>query len=58
MFGWYIDSVGSSSTSRLGLRMLPLMRRITSLLIYALGGLLILDLLSVNINPLVASLGL
>jgi len=58
VFGWYIDSVGVSSSSGIGLRMLPLLRRITSLLIYAIGGLLILDLLSVNINPLVASLGL
>ena len=57
-FGWYIDSVGVSSPSRISLRLLPIFRRITSLLIYGIGGLLILDLLSVNINPLVASLGL
>ena len=58
VFGWYIDSVGASSPSRMGLRMLPLLRRITSAVIYAIGGLLILDLLSLNINPLVASLGI
>ena len=57
-FGWYIESVGVYSRSRMGLRMLPLLRRITSAMIYGIGGLLILDLLSVNINPLVASLGL
>ena len=57
-FGWYIDSVGVYSPSRMGLRMLPLLRRITSAMIYAIGGLLILDLLTININPLVASLGL
>ena len=58
VFSWYIDSVGVYSPSRLGLRMLPLLRRVTSAMIYGIGGLLILDLLSVNINPLVASLGL
>ena len=57
-FGWYIDSVGVYSRSRIDLRMLPLLRRVTSGIIYGIGGLLILDLLSVNINPLVASLGL
>ena len=57
-FEWYIDSVGVYSRSRMGLRILPLLRRITAAMIYGIGGLLILDLLSVNINPLMASLGL
>ena len=57
-FEWYIDSVGSYTRSRMGLRVLPLLRRITTAMIYGIGALLILDLLSVNINPLVASLGL
>ena len=58
VFGWYIDSVEGSTSSRMGLRMLPLLRRITSAMIYAVGGLLIMGLLPININPLIASLGL
>ena len=58
VFGWYIDSLGDSPSFRMSIRMLPLLRRITTAIIYAIGGLLILDLLTININPLVASLGL
>ena len=58
VFGWYIDSLDGSPSSRMSLRMLPLLRRITTAVIYAIGGLLILDLLTININPLVASLGI
>ncbi len=58
MFGWYIDSVAASASSRASIRMLPLLRRITSAMIYGVGALLIMGLLPININPLIASLGL
>ena len=37
---------------------MPMLRRIATGLVYALGGLLVLDLLNVNISPILASLGL
>jgi len=58
VFDWYIESAGFRAMPRIGFRLMPLLRRISTAVIYGLGGLLILDLLSVNINPLVASLGL
>ena len=58
VFDWYIESIGVNTGSRAVFRLMPVVRRITTALIYGLGGLVILDLLNVNINPLVASLGL
>ena len=57
-FDWYIESAGFKAMPRVGFRLMPLLRRISSAVIYGLGGLLVLDLLNININPLVASLGL
>ena len=37
---------------------MPMLRRIATGMVYALGGLLMLDLLNVNISPILASLGL
>ena len=57
-FEWYIESIGVNARTRAVFRLLPVARRLTTGLIYGLGGLVVLDLLNVNINPLVASLGL
>ena len=55
---WYFDDLASRSRQVIDPRLLPLLRRVGIVLIYVLGGLLVLDLLSVNISPLIAGLGL
>ena len=58
IFDWYIESPSFKAMPRVSFRLMPLLRRLSTAVIYGLGGLLVLDLLTVNINPLVASLGL
>ena len=61
LIDWYLESLAGKGLMGLpGLdpRLFPLFRRVVVFLIYGLGGLLILDLLSININPLIAGLGL
>ena len=55
---WYLEDLAGRSRQVLDPRLVPLLRRIGVVLIYGLGGLLILDLLSINISPLIAGLGL
>ena len=57
-FDWYLENAASGSRTALAVRLIPLLRRVSSLLIYGLGGLLILDQLNVTISPLIAALGL
>ncbi len=57
-FAWYLDTVAPRTSSNLGDRLLPLFRRVAIVLIYALGALLVLDHLNVNITPLIAGMGL
>ena len=58
LFTWYYDEVAPHTPTTLDDRIMPMLRRIATGLIYALGGLLVLDLLNVNISPILASLGL
>ena len=58
VFQWYSEEISPQTTSTLDDRLMPMMRRIVMALIYALGALLVLDLLNVNISPLIAGLGL
>jgi small-conductance mechanosensitive channel len=55
---WYLDNLASRTQHVVDLKLFPLLRRISVVLIYGLGGLLILDLLDINISPLIAGLGL
>ena len=57
-FRWYIESVAPLTESKLDDRLLPLFRRVVVAVVYALGGLLVLDQLNINISPLIAGLGL
>ena len=57
-FSWYGETIAPNTASNLDDRLLPLARRMVIALIYAVGGLLILDQLSINISPLIAGLGL
>ena len=57
-FQWYEETIAPRTATNLDRRLVPLLRRIASVLIYALGALLVLDRLDVNISPLIAGLGL
>lgn len=57
-FSWYLETVAPRTRSSLDDRLLPLLRRVAIVLIYALGALLVLDHLNVNITPLIAGMGL
>ncbi|MCY4365940.1 MAG: mechanosensitive ion channel family protein [Chloroflexi bacterium] len=58
LFNWYYDEISPHTPTTLDDRIIPMLRRIGMGLVYALGGLLVLDLLNVNISPILASLGL
>ena len=58
LFNWYYDEIAPHTQSTLDDRLMPMLRRIATGLVYALGGLLVLDLLNINISPILASLGL
>jgi small-conductance mechanosensitive channel len=55
---WYLERLASQSRQILDPRLVPLIRRIGTAVVYVLGALLVLDLLSINISPLIAGLGL
>ena len=55
---WYLEVLDGKALHGLDPRLLPLLRRVAVIVLYGLGGLLILDLLSINISPLIAGLGL
>ena len=55
---WYSDEISPHTVSTLDDRLMPMARRIVMAMIYALGALLVLDQLNVNISPLIAGLGL
>jgi small-conductance mechanosensitive channel len=58
VFNWYMEIMAPRTSSTLDVQLMPLIRRIVVGAIYALGGLLILDQLNINISPLIAGLGL
>ncbi len=58
VFQWYSEVISPRTTTSMDDRLVPLFRRIALALIYGLGALLILDLLKINISPLIAGLGL
>ncbi len=55
---WYLEELANRTEPVLDQRLAPLLRRVGTVLIYGLAGLLVLDLLSINISPLIAGLGL
>ena len=58
LFSWYHEEIAPHTRSTLDDRMMPMFRRMATGMVYVLGGLLTLDLLNVNISPLIAGLGL
>ncbi len=55
---WYLSGLNTQDRQVIEPRLVPLLRRMGTVVIYGLGGLLVLDLLSINISPLIAGLGL
>ena len=55
---WYMETVASRTPSGLDDKIFPLLRRVSVPLVCALGTLLVLDQLNINISPLIAGLGL
>ena len=55
---WYLENLAARTQHVVDLKLFPLLRRAAVALIYGLGGLLVLDLLNINITPLIAGLGL
>ena len=57
-YDWYLDSLASHTQQTLDPKLVPLLHRMGTAAIYGLGALLVLDLMSINISPLIAGLGL
>lgn len=55
---WCLANLAARTQHVVDLKLFPLLRRAAVALIYGLGGLLVLDLLNINITPLIAGLGL
>ena len=55
---WYLENLATRTQHVVDLKLFPLLRRVSVAIIYGLGGLLVLDLLNINISPLIAGLGL
>ena len=55
---WYLANLATRSRHVVDLRLFPLLRRIGGVVIYGIGALLVLDVLDINISPLIAGLGL
>ncbi len=57
-FDWYVKNIAVRTQTSLDDQLIPLFRRVAVVLVYGLGALLVLDQLNVNINPLIAGLGI
>ncbi len=55
---WYLANLATRNRHVVDLRLFPLIRRVGGLVIYGIGALLVLDVLEINISPLIAGLGL
>ena len=55
---WYAEEIAPHTKSELDDRLIPLARRVATGIVIALGILVALDQLNVNISPLIAGLGL
>ena len=55
---WYIENVAKRTGSDLDDRLLPIARRIVPIVIYAVGALMVLDVVGITIAPMIAGLGI
>jgi len=55
---WYLETLAGRTNHVVDLRLFPLIRRVGGVIIYGIGALLVLDVMDINISPLIAGLGL
>ena len=55
---WYSLTVAISTKTNLDDRILPVAKRVIPLSVYAIGGLIVLDMLGISISPLLGGLGI
>jgi len=55
---WYLASLSTRANHVVDLRLFPLIRRVGGVVIYGIGALLVMDVMDINISPLIAGLGL
>ena len=55
---WYLANLASRTNHVVDLRLFPLIRRVGGVVVYGIGALLVLDVMDINISPLIAGLGL
>ena len=55
---WYLANLATRTNHVVDLRLFPLIRRVGGVIIYGIGALLALDVMDINISPLIAGLGL
>ncbi len=55
---WHLESLSTRPSNAIDARFFPLLRRVAVVIIYGLGALLVLDVLQINISPLIAGLGI
>ncbi len=55
---WYSLTIALSTKTNLDDRILPVARRVIPLSVYAIGGLIVLDMLGISISPLLGGLGI
>jgi len=55
---WYLVNLASRTNHVIDLRLFPLIRRVGGVVVYGIGALLVLDVMDINISPLIAGLGL
>ena len=55
---WYLATLATRTNHVVDLRLFPLFRRVGGVIVYGIGALLVLDVMDINISPLIAGLGL
>ena len=55
---WYLATLATRTNHVVDLRLFPLFRRVGGVITYGIGALLVLDVMDINISPLIAGLGL
>jgi small-conductance mechanosensitive channel len=55
---WYLQNLASKTHNVIDVNLFPLLRRVSVVLIYGIGGLIVLDQFGVQISTLIAAMGL
>ena len=55
---WYLQSLAGKTEQIIDIKLFPLLRRLSVVIIYGIGMLIVLDLLGIGISPLIAAMGL